>query len=400
MNTLASAPVLRAAAVTLAVALVVVLAPVSVGTAEARSAGNVEHIARDLLNRLNDERRARGIAEVGWDADLAHAATVWSARMSDTKAYQHSDMNATLASAPYRDRFSYIGENIYLLYARYESSGYAHRGWMQSEVHRRNMLNRYHDAVGIGIICDADGTMWATMNMGRFHGSSRPGYDMDVPPNPLVHDNAGGPTCRDFNRSASSAPVPVPAPVALPALGPGEFRDVNGGTHAAAIKAIALKGVTEGCTPELYCPRRQITRAQMASLVARARALPATQHSYFSDTRGSPHAAAINALAAAGITGGCGEGVFCPNEPVSRGQMATFIQRAFDLAPPPRPLLSLFGTVRDLFDDVSTSVHRTAINALAHAGISLGCGDGRYCPNDAVSRAEMASFLARALKLV
>lgn len=381
-------------------ALAMGLVPVLAAPAQARSAGNVEHLARDVFQRLNDERRARGIHEVSWDADLAHVATVWSARMSDSKSYVHSDMNATLASSPYRERFSYIGENIYLLYPSYESTGYAHRGWMLSEGHRRNMLNRYHDAVGIGIICDADGTMWATLNMGRFNGSSRPAYDHNVPANPIVHDNEGGASCRDYNRAASSAPLPVAIPVALSPLAPGEFRDVNGGTHAAAIKAIALKGVTEGCTPELYCPRRQITRGQMASLVARARNLPATQSSYFSDTRGSPHAAAINTLAAAGITGGCGEGRFCPNEPVSRGQMATFIQRAWNLAPAPRPLLSIFGTVKDLFDDVGTSLHRTAINAVGHAGISQGCGGGRYCPNDSVSRAEMASFLARALKLV
>lgn len=388
-----STPVLaaRSVALVLALTLAVALAPAFTGAAEARSAGNVEHIARDLHQRLNDERRARGVHEVAWDADLARAATTWSARMSDTKDYRHSDMNATMASSPYRERFSYIGENIYLLYPSYESAGYAHRGWMRSDGHRRNMLNRYHDAVGIGVICDADGTMWATMDMGRLHGSTRPDYEHTVAADPVVHDNAGGPTCRDYNRNALSVPVPAPAP--LPPLGPGEFRDVTGGPHAPAIKAIALAHVTQGCTTELYCPSRQITRAQMATLVVRARDLPQTGRSYFTDVSRSPHAGAINALAAAGITGGCGGGRFCPDEPVSRGQMATFLDRAWDL---PAPLLSLL----DPFTDIATSVHRAAIKAVARAGITLGCGDGQYCPTEPVSRAEMASFLARALKLV
>ncbi|HVL99416.1 MAG TPA: S-layer homology domain-containing protein, partial [Egibacteraceae bacterium] len=266
-----------------------------------------------------------------------------------------------------------------------------HRGWMQSEGHRRNMLNRYHDAVGIGIICDADGTMWATMNMGRFTGSTRPAYDNHVPADPIVHNNDGGTTCRDFNRSAASAPLPVP----LPPLKPGEFRDVNGGPHAPAIKALALRDITNGCTAELFCPDRQITRAQMASLIARARKLPATGGSYFTDIAGSPHAGAINALAAAGITGGCGPDRFCPDAPVSRAQMASFLQRAWKLRS-----LSLSLSLGDRFSDIASSVHRTAINTIASAGITRGCGDGRYCPNQPVKRAEMASFLARALGLV
>lgn len=305
----------RVVAAVLAVSLIVVLAPAVTGTttAEARSPGNVEHIARDLHTRLNDERRARGVAAVPWDADLARAATNWSTRMSDTGDYRHSDIG-TLATSPFRERFSYIGENIYLLYPHYESAGYAHRGWMRSEAHRRNMLNAYHDAVGIGVICDADGTMWATMNMGRYHGSSRPAYQHSVPANPIVHDTEGGPTCRGYNSSSMGTPSPTPAP-ALPPLGTGEFRDVNGGPHAAAIKAIALRDVTQGCAPDLYCPTRQLTRAQMAALIVRARGLPATSRTHFTDISGSPHAAAINALAAAGITGGCGNNRFCLTPP-------------------------------------------------------------------------------------
>jgi hypothetical protein len=48
----------------------------------------------------------------------------------------------------------------------------------------------------------------------------------------------------------------------------------------------------------------------------------------------------IEALAASGITGGCGPGIFCPDAPVTRGQMATFLAKALGLhwpgaSPPP-----------------------------------------------------------------
>ena len=39
----------------------------------------------------------------------------------------------------------------------------------------------------------------------------------------------------------------------------------------------------------------------------------------------------VEALAAAGITGGCGNGNYCPNDPVTRGQMAVFISTALGL---------------------------------------------------------------------
>ena len=90
-----------------------------------------------------------------------------------------------------------------------------------------------------------------------------------------------------------------------------------------------------------------------------------------------------------GITTGCGGGKYCPNEAVTRAQMATFLNRA----------LGLPGTSEDFFIDDETSSHERAINRLAAAGITTGCGGGKYCPNEAVTRAQMATFLNRALGL-
>ncbi|MGE5412566.1 MAG: S-layer homology domain-containing protein, partial [Syntrophomonadaceae bacterium] len=39
----------------------------------------------------------------------------------------------------------------------------------------------------------------------------------------------------------------------------------------------------------------------------------------------------IEALAASGITGGCGGGNYCPNNPNTRGQMAVFLTKTFSL---------------------------------------------------------------------
>ena len=90
---------------------------------------------------------------------------------------------------------------------------------------------------------------------------------------------------------------------------------------------------------------------------------------------------------AAGITSGCGGGRFCPDGLVTRGQMATFLSRAFDLA----------STPTDFFGDDEASTHERAINRLAASGITSGCAPGRFCPDGIVTRGQMAAFLHRGL---
>ena len=80
-----------------------------------------------------------------------------------------------------------------------------------------------------------------------------------------------------------------------------------------------------------FCPNGSVTRAQMATFLSRALNLPSTSRDQFTDDEGLAHEAAINRLAAAGITAGCGPGRFCPSGLVTRAQMATFLSRAFDL---------------------------------------------------------------------
>ena len=66
----------------------------------------------------------------------------------------------------------------------------------------------------------------------------------------------------------------------------------------------------------------------MATFLDRALDLPSTSEDFFDDDEGSPHERAINRVAAAGITTGCGSGNFCPDRAVRREQMAAFLHRA------------------------------------------------------------------------
>ncbi len=194
----------------------------------------------------------------------------------------------------------------------------------------------------------------------------------------------------------------VTAVIALPASAEttpgGTFYDDDTSVHSPAIEAIAAEGITRGCNPPFntrFCPARAVTRGEMAAFLSRALQLPDIEATEFTDTGSTVFADDIARLAAAGITAGCNppdNDRFCPNRHVTRGQMAAFLTRA----------LSLPASDTDWFADDTDSVFEAGINSLAEAGITRGCNppdNDRFCPERAVSRAEMASFLARALSL-
>ena len=181
----------------------------------------------------------------------------------------------------------------------------------------------------------------------------------------------------------SGSPPPPTASTAPP------FIDIAGSTHASAIRKIATLGITRGCTPTAYCPNQFLTRGQMATLLARALELPVSSTSNFIDIVGSTHVSAIRAIAAAGITRGCTSTAYCPNQPLTRGQMATLLASAFKLP----------SSNTSNFIDIVGSTHVSAIRAIAAAGITKGCTPTAYCPNQFLTRGQMATLLANALGL-
>ena len=181
-------------------------------------------------------------------------------------------------------------------------------------------------------------------------------------------------------------------------LGIATFGDVP--NHHFAVKQIEAvfgAGITGGCStsPLLFCPDATITRGQMAVFIETSLGAvtpPACTGTVFSDvnatTVGGAFCGFIEGLAARGITGGCTPTQFCPNDPVTRGQMAVFIEAALGNAP---------NLCTGQFADVPTT-HALCgfIERLAADGITGGCGGGRYCPNDSVTRGQMAVFLVAA----
>jgi subtilisin family serine protease len=237
--------------------------------------------------------------------------------------------------------------------------------WHKNSLTVDVVLNMYH----------ADGTHIATVDDANPAATDRGSVQMSGPGRILLRVHNYTP---NGNRTAYTISTAYVDNVGFVDLGASAFN--------TEIDWLAGAGITTGCSDTWFCPKESVTREQMASFLARALTLPAAGTDYFSDDATSAHQADINRTAAAGVTTGCGDGRFCPSGTVTREQMASFLARA----------LNLPATNGDFFTDDEQSAHEVDINRLAAAGIASGCGGGAYCPSAPVSREQMAAFLYRA----
>jgi uncharacterized protein YkwD len=142
-------------------------------------------IAQDLFQRLNAERKARGLKELTLDPSLANMALDWSRHMAATGVFAHRDL-AAASGLPGIAKYAALGENIAWAEGFQSEALQLHKGWMQSDGHRANMLQPGFDAVGIGVVC-ANGRAWATEDFGRLDNSTAAPMTSATPPeNPIV----------------------------------------------------------------------------------------------------------------------------------------------------------------------------------------------------------------------
>ncbi|MFZ5880414.1 MAG: S-layer homology domain-containing protein [Chloroflexota bacterium] len=174
------------------------------------------------------------------------------------------------------------------------------------------------------------------------------------------------------------------------------FADVKGNSAFwPYIEGIYAEGITGGCSTSpdlLFCPTQNVSRAQMAVFLVKAKHgtayTPPDATGLFDDVPASHWAADyIEQLVADGITAGCGGGNYCPDAFVTRAEMAVFLLTANGVVP---GLAS--GAV---FDDVPLA-HWAAkwIEELHAQGITGGCDASNYCPDEYVTREQMAVFLS------
>jgi hypothetical protein len=163
------------------------------------------------------------------------------------------------------------------------------------------------------------------------------------------------------------------------------------------ISKIYARGVTLGCAANLFCPDEFVTREQMAAFIIRSLGMfnptPPAQQRFVDVPPTNPFYGFIDQLALRQITLGCGGGNYCPGGSVTREQMAAFIIRALGEFNPPVPPLQRFADVPP------SNQFYNFIDRMAALNITLGCGGGNYCPSQSVTRGQMAAFLVRAFSL-
>jgi ELWxxDGT repeat protein len=164
------------------------------------------------------------------------------------------------------------------------------------------------------------------------------------------------------------------------------------------IESLAHSGVTSGCADGTFCPDALVNRAQMAIFILAARGgvppPPATGTRFDDIPPGYWAGPWIEELAREGVVSGCSANppLYCPDNNLTRAEMAVLLTVARHETPPPAT-----GT---RFADVPAGYWAARwIEQLAADGIASGCGGGNFCPDQPITRGEMAVFLATAFHL-
>lgn len=346
MQTLRATPRVMSVAATL---VLVLMAP-----AVAEAAPPYEASEQQFLTLMNADRTSADRGRLAASPDVATVARNWSKRMAGDGDLRHNPN----VSKQLTVEWTRWGENV-----GWASNGTdgalsavvsrLHRGFMESAGHRANILGDFNQ-VGVGVAIDGDGTMWATMVFVEA---------------PIIYE----PTTDGPDEPASK---------------PAGLTDISGSAHRKAIATAWRQGLITPCEGRRFCPKRQVSRAEMADVVGRMLDLEPTRGDHFIDIPGT---GVVNALVDVGVVKGCASRRFCPSQPVTRAQLAALLVRAL---PELRPV------ARERFVDLPEGyVHTAAINGLAAAGVTQGCTSRRFCPTDKVTREQLASFVVRALNV-
>lgn len=188
----------------------------------------------------------------------------------------------------------------------------------------------------------------------------------------------------------------------LPKAWLADFSDVPASyLFHGPVEKVLRHGITTGCGGGNYCPEDAVNRAGMAVFLLRGEhggdyQPPDPKGDVFGDVPlGTFLAAWIEQLAAEKITTGCGSGNYCPDAAVNRASMAVFLLRAKHGAAYHPP-----AATGGIFDDVPLGTFLGDwIERLAAEQITSGCGMKLYCPDQPVTRGEMAVFLVRTFGL-
>lgn len=127
--------------------------------------------ARDIFQKVNYQRRMKGMLPLVWDEGLAKMASAFSKQMADDKFFAHVDnegrtMADRVVEFEIKD-WQKLGENLYMAKGFLEPVDLAIDGWMKSKTHRENILDPDWTHTGVGVYSTKDGATYFTQEFMR-----------------------------------------------------------------------------------------------------------------------------------------------------------------------------------------------------------------------------------------
>lgn len=184
-----------------------------------------------------------------------------------------------------------------------------------------------------------------------------------------------------------------------------DFTDVSRSDwYYQFVDYVTSKGYFNGTSETTFAPAENMTRAMFVTVLFRFDGAKGDRsQSAFTDVApGEWYTAAINWAAANKIVDGVGNGKFAPNDPITRAQMCTMIERYLDLYRKAwKVTLPETGSVSVMVDESAIPAYAlAAVKQCQRHGLVNGFEDGTFRPNDLSTRAQVAAVIYRLSYLV
>ena len=184
-----------------------------------------------------------------------------------------------------------------------------------------------------------------------------------------------------------------------------DFTDVSRSDwYYQFVDYVTSKGYFNGTAETTFAPAENMTRAMFVTVLFRFHGAKGdSSQSAFTDVApGEWYTAAINWAAANRIVDGVGNGKFAPNDPITRAQMCTMIERYLDLYRKAwKVTLPETGSVSVMVDESAIPAYAlAAVKQCQRHGLVNGFEDGTFRPNDLSTRAQVAAVIYRLSYLV
>lgn len=193
--------------------------------------------------------------------------------------------------------------------------------------------------------------------------------------------------------SEKETPTPTPEPWVNP------FTDVRESDwFYEAVKYANQKGLVAGTSATTFSPQVTMTRGMMVTILWNYTGKPQTGNAVFTDVAdGAWYAGAVNWAAANGIVSGYGNGLFGPNDEITRQQMAVILHNytKFINLELPKKRIGAF------VDDAQISTWaKKAVDAMYAAEILNGKGNNDFDPQGRATRAQVVAMMRNFLETI